>query len=324
MKIAVLANLKEDAPISPGDPPGRWDDLDERPTVDAILDGCIRAGHTAQYFPATLNLIKDLAAYKPDLCFNTSEGFIGESREAQIPSLLDMMGIPYTGSGVLGMSLAHNKDYTKRILLQNNLPTGRFFIVNDPDHIPPFDIRYPLFVKPAHEGSSIGINNKAIVNNKQELEAQVHWVWDLVRSKVLVEEYIKGREVTISILANEILPIVEIISPIGFYSIEQKESNEHVISRVCPANLPKDLEVRMQHAVLQAMQALALDDFSRFDIRINETGKFFFLEVNPLPLIFPDPKEASFIMSAQSAGIEYPQMVNKILQSAIKRWKLSD
>jgi D-alanine-D-alanine ligase len=195
--------------------------------------------------------------------------------------------------------------------------------VNDPARVPPFELRYPLFVKPAHEGSSIGINGKAIVNNKLELEAQVQWVWNLVHSTILVEEFIKGREVTISILANEVLPIVEIVSPTGFYSLEQKESLEQAVTRICPAVLSKELDAKLQVAVLQAMHALDLYDLCRFDIRINETGKFFFLEVNPLPLIFPDPKESSFILSAQAAGYDYPTIIQKILQSAMNRWKLT-
>jgi len=122
MKIAILANLKEDAPVNPEDPPGRWDDLDDRKTVDAIQTSLAELGHEARYFPATLDSIPELKKFSPDLCFNSAEGHYGDSREAQMPAILDNLRIPYTCAGVLGMSLSHNKAVAKRCSVT---PTSR-------------------------------------------------------------------------------------------------------------------------------------------------------------------------------------------------------
>ena len=131
MNIAVLANLKEDAPVNKEDPPGRWDDLDDRGTVDAILLALTELGHNAQYFPATLDSINDLRKFTPDLCFNSSEGHYGDSREAQMPAILDSLRIPYTCAGVLGMSLSHNKAVAKEMFRDAHIPTANFVVVRD-------------------------------------------------------------------------------------------------------------------------------------------------------------------------------------------------
>jgi len=322
MKVAVLANLKEDAPVTLEDPPGRWDDLDDLVTVEAILDSLHRLGHKARYFPATLNSIDELVAFGPDLCFNSSEGHYGDSREAQMPAILDILRIPYTCAGVLGMSLSHNKAMAKRLFRASNIPTANFFVVDSDTRVPDHDLKYPLFVKPAVEGSSIGINDSALVNDESELVRQIKWVRSTVDSLILVEEYIKGREFTIGILGSEVLPIVEIVSPTGFYSASQKEDLNSEVFRVCPAELTPQQTAEFQNIALHAMQVLELKDVCRMDMRLDELGNPYVLEVNPIPLMYPDPLQASLIYAADAAGYSYTDIVQKIINSAAKRWNL--
>lgn len=319
MKVAVLANLKEDAPITLEDPPGRWDDLDERITVDTILESLQTLGFEAKYFPADIESIEPLKEFKPDICFNSSEGHFGDSREAQMPAILDMLRIPYTCAGVLGMSLSHNKHVAKRMFRYAGLPTANFFVVNDPENIPENNLRFPMFVKPAYEGSSIGINETALVHTPEELEKQIRWVWDNLHSLVLVEEYIKGREFTIGMLGNEVLPIVEIVSPTGFYDNAQKEDLESEVYRVCPANLSEEKTHEFQQIALRAKQILQLEDVCRMDMRMDSAGNPYILEVNPIPLMLPDPEQASLVYAARAAGYSYTDIIRKIMESAIRR-----
>lgn len=321
MKVAVLANLKEDAPITLEDPPGRWDDLDDRLTVDTILDSLQDLGFEARYFPAGIESIEPLKQYKPDICFNSSEGHYGDSREAQMPAILDMLRIPYTCAGVLGMSLSHNKHVAKQMFRYAGLPTADFFVVNDPDHMPENHLRFPLFVKPAFEGSSIGINETALVHTQAELEKQVRWVWKNLNSAILVEEYIKGREFTIGMLGDEVLPIVEIVSPTGFYDNAQKEDQESEVYRVCPAHLPEEKTLEFKRIALESKRILQLEDVCRMDMRMDENGTPYILEVNPIPLLYPDPEQASLVYAARAAGYTYTDIVRKIMESAIKRWQ---
>lgn len=322
MKVAVLANLKEDAPLSPEDPPGRWDDLDDRETINMILDSLRSMGHEAQYFPAGIESIEAIQQFHPDLCFNSSEGHFGASREAQMPAILDILRIPYTCAGVLGMSLSHNKHVAKRMFRSAGLPTANFFVLHHPDELDGYTIQYPLFVKPAYEGSSIGINSNALVQNHDELEKQVRWVWEQTQGDILIEEYIEGREFTIGILGDEVLPIVEIVSPTGFYSAEQKEDLASAVYRVCPANLSQEKTREFKELALKAKKALDLEDVCRMDMRMDANGNPFILEVNPIPLMCPDPEQASLVYAARAAGYSYEDMVRKILESALKRHHL--
>jgi D-alanine-D-alanine ligase len=323
MKIAVLANLKDDAPISPEDPPGRWNDLDEWDTVQAILDSLQALGHEAKYFPAGIESIDALKEFKPDLCFNSGEGHFGTSREAQMPAILDSLQLPYTCAGVLGMSLSHNKDIAKRNFRFAGLPTANFRVFDSPAEINDDGLNYPLFIKPATEGSSIGINEHALVHNREELEKQVNWVWKTTQAEILVEEYIDGREFTIAILGDEALPIVEIVSPTGFYSDEQKEDLESEVYRICPAPLPPEKTREFQNLALKAKQVLELQDVCRMDMRMDKNSSPYILEVNPIPLMCPDPEQASLVYAAREKGYTYKDIVEKIVNSAIKRWRLN-
>jgi D-alanine-D-alanine ligase len=322
MKIAVLANLKEDAPVSKEDPPGRWDDLDDRKTVDAILASLQELGHTAQYFPATIQSVQALQNFAPDLCFNSAEGHFGDSREAQMPAILDSLRIPYTCAGVLGMSLSHNKAVAKKMFRDTRIPTANFVVVRYGIEIPSHKMNFPLFVKPGVEGSSIGINDYALVRNEEELIRQVRYVRSITDSLILVEQYIEGREFTIGILGDEVLPIVEIISPTGFYSSAQKEDLNSAVRRVCPAELSAEKTTLFKSIAKRAMNALHLSDICRMDLRMDAQGNPYVLEVNPIPLMDPDPNQASLVFAAAAAGYSYTDIVRKIIESAAQRWNL--
>lgn len=323
MKIAVLANIKEDAPVSPEDPPGRWDDLDDLATVNATLKSLQELGHSTKYFPAVFDSIEAIKEFQPDLCFNSAEGHYGNSREAQMPAILDMLRIPYTCAGVLGMMLSHNKHVAKSQFMLAGLPTAKYMVVDDAKNIPESDLRYPMFVKPAFEGSSIGINESAVVTNYHELEKQVSWVIDSLHTLVLVEEFIEGREFTIGVLGDEALPVVEIFSPTGFYSNSQKEDFASEVYRVCPAQLTYLQTKEFQSMALRAKRVLNLEDVCRMDMRMDNAGNPYILEVNPIPLMYPDPKQASLIYAADAAGYTYTDIIRKIVESAAKRWHLS-
>jgi D-alanine-D-alanine ligase len=324
MKVAVLANVKEEAPLTPDDPPGRWDDLDDLETVHVILDSLQSLGHEAKYFPAGLISIQGLQEFNPDLCYNFSEGHYGASREAQMPAILDALRLPYTCAGVLGMSLAHSKHVAKRAFRCAGLPTASFFEIHHPSELHETTLRYPLFVKPACEGSSIGINANALVHNYAELEKQVKWVWDTIHADILIEEYIEGREFTIGILGDEVLPIVEIVSPTGFYSNEQKEDLNSEVYRVCPAHLSAEKTLEFQTIALDAKKALNLEDVCRMDLRMDNNGNPYILEVNPIPLMCPDPEQASLVYAARAAGYTYTDIVSRIVESAVNRWHINN
>jgi len=166
------------------------------------------------------------------------------------------------------MSLSHDKYIAKKVFRWVGLPTPDYILVTNPNKIPSIDLEYPLFIKPAHEGTSIGINENARVEDEISLEKQVQWVWDKIRAPILIEKFIEGLEFTISILGNEVLPIIEIFSPTSYYSNSQKEGNHDFIYRVCPAKITEEKKQELQRTALDAMKELELHDFSRMDLRM--------------------------------------------------------
>lgn len=202
LNVALLYNLKQNAPHEEGEPWDKWNELDSEKTAASIERALREGGHEVIAMEGDRDLPKNLAASKVDIAFNTCEGHRGASREAQVPALLDMLGIPYTGSGVMTLTLALDKAMAKRVLRFHGLPTPEFqtFVTGDEPLNP--RLKYPLFVKPVMEGSGMGITAKSVVRNGRELRAQVKGIIVVYRQPALVEEFIEGRELTIGLLGN--------------------------------------------------------------------------------------------------------------------------
>lgn len=204
-KVALLFSLKANAPqeATEDDTPwDKWNELDSEKSVAGYERAIRDAGHEVVPLEGDHSLIDNLLKFKPDICFNTCEGHYGRSREAQIPALLDMMRIPYTGSGVMSLAIALDKAMTKRVLQFYSIPTPAFqvFVTGDEPTDP--RLNFPLFAKPSLEGSGIGITGKSICQTPRALREHVRYLLNAYKQPVLVEEYIEGREVTTGILGN--------------------------------------------------------------------------------------------------------------------------
>src|SRR5512139_3866803 len=207
MNVAVLANLKKNAPTWPGMPPDKWDDLDSEETIEHILQALRAGGHHATFLEGDPTLFDNLRKVKPDICFNICEGHFGDGREAQVPAILEMLRIPYTGSRVLTLALALDKSMTKRVLSYHNLPTPPFQVferVNEP--LDP-DLRFPLFVKPSREGTGMGVSPDSVVRDEAQLRTQLQIQLSKYSQPILAERYIEGREVTVGIVGNLRSPV---------------------------------------------------------------------------------------------------------------------
>jgi D-alanine-D-alanine ligase len=173
MRVAVLANLQKNAPTWPGMPEDRWDDLDTEETIDALVAALEAGGHEATFVEGNLTLCETLPKLKPDICFNICEGHWGDSREAQVPAILEMLRIPYTGSGPLTLALALDKPMTKRVLWYHNLPTPVFQSFERANEPLDPDMTFPLFVKPSREGTGMGVTADSIVYDEGQLRDQL-------------------------------------------------------------------------------------------------------------------------------------------------------
>lgn len=274
---------------------------------------------------------------KPDLVFNIAEGFNGISREAQIPAMLDMLGLPYTGSDPLTLSICLDKSRTKEILSYHNIPNAKFCVAENLNQVQNIHLKFPLIVKPVCEGSSKGIFSSSFVINQNELISEAERILAEYDQPALIEEFLPGREFTAAVIGNgneaEVLPVVEISYegfPDGFvpiYSYEAKwilDTKEDPLDVfTCPANISKELEEKIKAVVLRAYKVLRCRDWSRIDVRLDENDEPNIIEVNPLPGILPNPEENScFPKAARTAGLNYIDMINKVLLAAAKRHKL--
>lgn len=329
-------NLKERLSPSAGLPEDFYVEFDDVETVDAIAEALRRFGCRVYKVEANDGAYGKLKRLRLDIVFNIAEGLHGESRESHIPAILEMLGIPYTGSGPLTLAVSLNKAVTHELVSHNGIRSPRFQVFADPSEKLNKRMRYPFVVKPLLEGSSKGIRDGALVRDELSLGRQVSWIIENYAQPALVEEFLPGREFTVGLLGNGeplVLPIVEIlfdrlpegVSPI--YSYEAKwiwDRPERPLDMFrCPAILPKSLEEEIVGMAVKAFKVLGCRDVCRIDIRLDREGKPVMLEVNPLPGLIPDPEAHSCLPeAARVAGFTYDQLICRILFEALKRHNL--
>jgi len=165
LRVALLYNLKHNAPHEPGAPPDALAEYDSVETVEA-LEGALRAcGHQVIPLEADKSLLDTIRQVNPDICFNIAEGHRGDARESQVPALLEMLGLPYTGSKILAHALSLDKAMAKRVWRDCGLPTAPFQVFHHGDEPLDKQLTFPLFVKPVREGTGMGINDRSIVHD---------------------------------------------------------------------------------------------------------------------------------------------------------------
>lgn len=287
---------------------------------------------------ANTEAFEKLNMLKPDLVFNIAEGMHGISREAQIPAILDMLQIPYTGSDPLTLSICLDKARTKEILKYHNIPTADFQVISSLEELNAAKFSFPLFIKPNGEGSSKGIFNASLAHNTVELIAAVEKIINEYHQPALVEQYLSGREFTVALMGNgdevETLPIVEInfqelpthLAPV--YSYEAKwifDTKENPLDIfTCPAQLDDELKNNIETICKKAYKVLRCRDWSRIDVRLDSAGIPNIIEINPLPGILPNPEDNScFPKAARSAGMNYQTLINRAAWHGAKRYGLA-
>lgn len=329
LAIALLANLKRNAPHVKGEPGDRWYELDSERTVEGITLALEEQGHQVTFLEGDASLYHELERGAFDIAFNICEGHRGDARESQVPAILEMLGIPYTGSKVLCLALTLDKPMAKRILAFHGLPTPRFQVFDSPCQAVDCELRYPLFVKPSREGTGIGISARSVVAHERELRRQVRWVLETYRQPALVEEYIAGREITVGVLGNEqlyVLPPFEVdLSPCppeekGIYTGRIKSELFQLPRYVCPARLTDPQAHELSRLAVAAFRSLDCLDMARVDFKLdaNDSEKPYILEINPLPGL--NPGVSDLVLEAEAAGLSHSELINVILNEALKRY----
>ena len=318
--------------VSADDEFAEWDTAE---TIDAVADALGAYGTVIQ-LEATAEFPERLRTERPDIVFNMAEGSGGKNREAHVPAICEFFGVPYTGSDPLTLSLCLDKSRTKEILSHYGVATPSFTVVESADAVTDRwpSLRYPLFVKPIHEGSSKGITERNLCQTPADLGAQVDFLLETYAQAVLIEEYLPGAEFTCAVLGNgqtaRVLPIVGMdfdALPDGalpVYGFEAKWLWDRPDAPLrifdCPAAIPDSLRRTIESTTLRAYQALGCRDWSRVDVRLDAAGVPNVIEVNPLPGILPNPADNScFPKAARVAGISYQALIQTCLTLAAER-----
>lgn len=333
MTIAFCYNVKKSSPSL--DPSQQKDiEFDDMTVIGSIRDAIKSLGHDVIMIEADLDAYDKLRKNKNkiDIVFNIAEGLGGDARESQIPIFCEMLGIAYTHSGPTTHAIKLDKHLTKKVLKSEGINVPGSVVVNKIKDNYDIDLNFPLIIKPNKEGSSKGIYDKNVVNNKEELKERLDYMIKNFGEE-LVEEYIDGREFTVSVVGNppKVLPIVEQkfdFLPKGFKKIasyELKWLYEDTLKDLrdaydCPAKLTSKEKKNIEDTSLKIFDALNVRDCARIDYRINDEGDLYFLEINTLPGMNPDENVISYLpVAARAAGMKFSDLVGEIITSARKR-----
>jgi D-alanine-D-alanine ligase len=296
-------------------------------TIRRITDALKQGGHHARAIEGDKELINRLEDFmprvlkgeNPGLVFNVSYGIQGQARYTHVPSILEMVGIPYVGSGPLAHSLALDKVVSKMIFQQHGIPTADFAVLGDDRFKAPV-LQYPLIVKPKNEAVSFGIR---VVKNERELREAAGVIFDRFKQPVLAERYIDGREVNVGLIGNppETFSPAEIVfgkkGP-KVYSYEDKtgKSGREIVVKV-PARISAGQTKRAQEIAVAAFTALGCQDCARVDMRMDRQGNLYVLEINSLPSL---GEHGSYTHAADHAGLDYAALVNRLVDVASSRY----
>src|SRR5262245_56539511 len=295
MRIGIAFDLKPDTPVPAGAPDDLHEEFDSPLTVRAIADVFRSRGHTVCELGSGRPFVEALLKNPPDLVFNFAEGTgVGRSREARVPAVCEMLGVPYTGSDPLALAVALDKDMTRRVVESLGVTVPRGITLAPPPHdydgdgvefpaiLEAAGLPYPVIAKPTCEGSSKGIRNRCVVRTPDEFGPTVTELWRHYRQPVLVEEFIAGEEVTIGIVGND--PP----EPIGIMRMVPKRTNEHFIYSLevkrnwqenveyeVPAKLPADVTRAVEADAMAVFAGLGCRDVARADFRIRDGVPYF-------------------------------------------------
>jgi D-alanine-D-alanine ligase len=319
-------------------PPEHANDVDEktfreRKTEFDVVSTLRDMGHQARPLGVSsdLGVIRNaIEEFRPHICFNMLEEFHGVALYDQhVVSYLELLRQPYTGCNPRGLTLAHDKALSKKILAYHRIPSPRFKVFPMGRKVRrPARLEYPLFVKSLTEDASLGISQASLVHNDEKLEERIRFIHRSIGTDAIVDQYIDGRELYVGILGNQrlqTLPVWELhftnlpegTAPIATEKVKWDEKYQDRIGlETGPAkNLGDGVEERILRLCKRAYRCLGLSGYARMDLRLRADGRPFLIEANPNPQLASDEELAD---SAEHAGLSYEQLLHKILSLGLR------
>ena len=327
MKVALVYNLNAKGIINVFGIQNREWYPEE--TIEKVVDALEKGGHEVELVAGDRLMLSKLKKYLPKLSkkrpngivLNMALGIQGKCRYTHVPAILEVAGIPYTGSSPLGHTLAMDKVVAKQILIASGLPTPNYQVFSDPKQSF-VHLQFPLIVKPRGEAASFGLR---IVHDTESLKEAVNQILLDFKQPALIEEYIEGREINVGILGNntpQAFPALELIlkeEGQKIYTHESKftKSARKSAKKICPADLPPETAAHIQKIAIQAFQVLNIHDYARVDFRLDRYNQPHILEVNSMASLNPS---SSFVYAAKKAGYSFSGLINRIVEVACERY----
>lgn len=291
----------------------------------SIKEALESRGHTVKMIPGSYNLIQDIKeAGDLDVIFNSCTGINNKTEQANIVAILELMNIPFVGSGLDTQTIALHKGHAKAAFDAAGVPVSPFQVLIDGDEELNDDLEFPLFVKPEGEGSGVGITMDSIVHNEEELRKKANEIIEDFKQPALVEGFLPGREFTVGVVGTKdpkVLPICEITfaedSDAIIQTVDTKADNE--VIRVCPPDISTELEEEISDCVLKAYKALNCSEYARIDTKLDEDGRVNIIELNSLPALEPDHSHFSHMV--RETGHNMADLVEKLVEEAMDAWE---
>lgn len=329
MRIAILHNRDHQLL---DDDPGREAREDVERVAVALRDALSSDKRQVDLWPVADDLFdvgRQLQERRPDVVVNLCESLAADSRgELVVPALLELLGLPYTGTSSLGLTLALHKNKAKELLRARGVSTPEFCVLNSVAELVSVKMPFPLIVKPSREDASVGIDFDSVVHDKASLGKAVGRVLRTFQQPALVERFIGGREIYVPLLGNQprrALPLTEIQfgaafadkpKVISYRAKWEPESAECIDSPSGPCTLPADIEARCVETAMAAFEALDCRDYGRVDLRLDADGQCYVIDINPNCDLHP---QSGFAKAASSAGINYPDLALHLVELALER-----
>jgi D-alanine-D-alanine ligase len=326
MRIGLAYDLKSAVPLDAAAPEDALEEYDSRETVEIITAALAAAGHSVAMLGGGEEFLDNIRREKVDIVFNIAEGRgRARSRESQVPAILEMLGIPYTGSDSHCLTVCLDKPLAKKLVAAEGIATPRWRLINDEEGLSKASWeRFPAIVKPAYEGSSKGIRSSSVVENREQMAREVSRLLNDYRQPVMIEEFISGDEVTAGIIGNSPPRLVGLMRIIPrkreghfVYSLEVKRDYLNLVDYECPPHLADEINERIALASLKVFKVLGCRDFARIDFRIGPNGVPYFLEINPLPGL---GTYSDLIIMAGKLGWTHQGLIQAVFEAALKRY----
>ncbi len=328
MRIGLSFDLKEDIPAGHDTSDDAFEEYDSPETVELISAALEAKGHSVIRLGGGRAFLDNIRREKVDIIFNIAEGRGNyRSREAQVPSVLEMLDIPYSGSDPQCLAICLDKPLTKKLIAAAGVCTPKWCVITDSQQLYQMagcSFSFPVVVKPVYEGSSKGICLSSVVDNPKQAIEVADRLLENYQQPVMLEEFIAGDEVTVGIIGNSLPKVLGMMCILpkrrdGYfvYSLEVKRNYLDLVEYECPARLKRKVLQNLEISGLNAFKVLGCRDFARLDFRVSPEGVPYFLEINPLPGL---GTHSDLVIMARSMGWTHQELICAVLNAALERY----